>query len=103
MKKILFALLFAAAVWAAVLICPPGERIDSRADGRIVTILGTVEWKEYVRSGTNSLSLQVTLKDIEMESGIPEELAFTVLRDDKVLCMLGDDPGLQEKERKQYE
>ncbi len=97
----LFALLFAAAVWAAVLLCPPKERVDSRADGRIVTVVGTVEWKEYVRTSSNTLSLQVTLRNIGIESGIPSQIEPDVLRGDKILCVLGDDPALQENYAKE--
>ena len=92
----LAALLFTAAVWAAVLIHPVKERIDEKADGRSVTVTGTVEWKEYARSSPDSLSVNMTLKNIRIESGIPAEIAFDVHDSDKVLCVLTDDTALQE-------
>ena len=92
----LAALLFTAAVWAAVLIHPVKERIDEKADGRSVTVTGTVEWKEYKRSSPDSLSVNMTLKNIRIESGIPAEIAFDVHESDKVLCVLTDDTALQE-------
>ena len=92
----LAALLFTAAVWAAVLIHPVKERIDEKADGRSVTVTGTVEWKEYKRPSPDSLSVNMTLKNIRIESGIPAEIAFDVHDSDKVLCVLTDDTALQE-------
>ena len=93
----LFGLFFAAAVWAAVLVHPQKERIDEKAEGRIVTILGTVDYKEYTSSGTgNPTSLQVTVTDPEIESGIPDKIRFQIYRGDKILCSLSDDPSLQE-------
>ena len=92
----LAALLFAAAVWAAVLIHPATERIDEKADGRSVTVTGTVEWKEYARTSADSQAIRVTIKDIRIESGIPAEIGFDVHRNDKILCFLSDDTELQE-------
>ena len=92
----LIALLFAAAVWSAVLINPAKERISEKAGGRSVTVTGTVEWKEYVRTSSDDLSMRITLKSIHVESGIPAEIGFDVYSDDKVLCVLSDDPALQE-------
>ena len=48
----LFAVLFAAAVWISVLVCPPRDEIDGRADGKYVTLTGTVEFKEYAIKGS---------------------------------------------------
>ena len=73
----LAALLFTAAVWAAVLIHPVKERIDEKAS-------------------PDSLSVNMTLKNIRIESGIPAEIAFDVHDSDKVLCVLTDDTALQE-------
>ena len=92
----LAALLFAAAVWAAVLIHPARERIDERADGRSVTVTGTVERKEYARNSSESLSLQMTLGNIRVESGIPAEIGFDVFSGDKILCLISEDTALQE-------
>lgn len=93
----LFGLIFAAAVWAAVLVHPQKERIDEKAEGRIVTILGTVDCKEFTVSGTGNTSvLQVTVSDPEIESGIPDQIRFQVFKGDKILCSIADDPALQE-------
>ena len=93
---VLIALLFAAAVWASVLIHPARERIDEKAEGRTVTVRGTVEWKEYALTASGGLSMRLTLNNIRVESGIPAEISFGVYSDDKVLCILSDDPQLQE-------
>ena len=92
----LVALIFAAAVWAAVLIHPAQERIDERAEGRNVTVTGTVEWKEYVRDSSESQSLRVKLSRVRIESGIPSEIGFDIHGSDKILCVLSDETALQE-------
>ena len=92
----LIALFFAAAVWASVLIRPARERIDEKAEGRTVTVIGTVEWKEYASAASGGLSMRLTLNNIRVEAGIPAEISFGVYSDDKVLCILSDDPQRQE-------
>ena len=46
----LFVMLFTAAVWAAVLFSPPKPLIAEKAEGRYVTLVGTVEEKQQPRS-----------------------------------------------------
>ena len=60
----LFALLFTAAVWAAVLLSPPQPSISEKAEGRYVTLRGTVEEKEYaVQDPGGEQYIRLSLKD----------------------------------------
>ena len=94
----LLVLLFCAAVWAAVLLSPPEPVIGEKAEGRYVTLLGTVDGKEYaLMSPGNELYIRLTLKDVCLESQIPREAAFEIKRDDKVLCIIEEEPGMQQE------
>lgn len=92
----LFALLFTAAVWAAVLLSPPQPSISEKAEGRYVTLRGTVEEKEYaVQDPGGEQYIRLSLKDAVLESEVPQEGAFEIRRGDKILCTIEDDPEMQ--------
>lgn len=94
----LFVLVLCVAVWAALLIRPPQPVITEKAEGRYVTLCGTVEGKEYaLRSPGNELYIRMTLKNAVMESRLPQEGAFEIHRDDKVLCLIEDEPAMQQE------
>lgn len=93
----LFAVLFAAAVWISVLICPPRDEIDERADGKYVTLTGTVEFKEYAIKGSGSDPyLKLTLGQVQIEEGLRASMSFPVMRDDLVLCSISDETDAQQ-------
>ena len=94
----LFAVLFAAAVWISVLVCPPRDEIDERADGKYVTLIGTVEFKEYaLKSGDTEPYLRLTLGQAQIEEGLRASMSFPIMRDDRILCSLNDETNAQEK------
>ena len=94
----LLVMLLCASVWAALLILPPQPSIGEKAEGRYVTLRGTVEGKEYaLMSPGNELYIRLTLKNAVMESEIPREGAFEIHGDDKVLCLIEDDPEMQQE------
>ena len=93
----LFVLLFCGSVWAALLIWPPQPEIGEKAEGRYVTLHGTVDSKEYaLRSPGDEVYIRLTLKNAEMESKIPQEGAFVMHDDDKVLCLIEEEPEVQQ-------
>ena len=94
----LFVLLFCGSVWAALLIWPPQPEIGEKAEGRYVTLRGTVDSKEYaLRSPGDEVYIRLTLKNAEMESKIPQEGAFVMHDDDKVLCLIEEEPEVQQE------
>ena len=91
----LFVLLFVAAVRAAVFFAPPQQAVSDKADGRYVTLRGTVEEKEFaVTQYSEEPELRLTLKSVVLESYMPEEAAFEIGKADKVLCTITQDPQL---------
>lgn len=93
----LFAVLFAAAVWISVLVCPPRDEIDGRADGKYVTLTGTVEFKEYAIKGSGSDPyLKLTLGQVQIEEGLRASMSFPIMRDDLVLCSISDETDAQQ-------
>ena len=94
----LFVLLFCVSVYLALAFRPPQPAVPDKAEGRYVTLRGRVEEKEYaLRNPGEELYIRLTLEDAEMESKIPQEGAFVIHRDDKVLCLLEDEPGVQQE------
>ena len=92
----LFVMLFTAAVWAAVLFSPPKPLIAEKAEGRYVTLVGTVEEKQYaIRDPGGEEYIQMTLGNVSLESEIPKEGAFKIRRGDKILCTIDEDPQTQ--------
>lgn len=93
----LFAVLFTAAVWISVLVCPPKDEIDERADGKYVTLIGTVEYKEYaLKSGDTEPYLRMTLGHAQIEKGLHASMLFPIMRDDRILCSLNDETDTQQ-------
>ena len=91
-------MLFTAAVWGSVLLSPPQPAIGSKADGRYVTLRGTVEEKEYaVRDPGGEQYIRMSLGNVSLESEIPKEGAFEIMRGDKVLCTIEEEPELQKE------
>ena len=91
-------MLLCASVWAAVLLCPPEPAMTEKAEGRYVTLRGTVEEKEYaLRSPGNELYIRMTLENTSLESKIPQEGVFDIHADDKVLCLIEDEPDMQQE------
>lgn len=89
-------MLFTAAVWAAVLFSPPKPLIAEKAEGRYVTLVGTVEEKQYaIRDPGGEEYIQMTLGNVSLESEIPKEGAFKIRRGDKILCTIDEDPQTQ--------
>ena len=94
----LFVLVLCVSVWAALLIWPPQPVITEKAEGRYVTLRGTVEGKEYaLRTPGNELYIRMTLENAAMESRLPQEGVFEIHRDDKVLCLIEDEPAVQQE------
>ena len=94
----LFVMLFTAAVWVSVLFSPPKPSIGAKAEGRYVTLRGIVEEKEYaVRDPGGEQYIRMTLGDVSLESEIPKEGAFEIMRGDKVLCTIEEEPELQKE------
>ena len=94
----LFVMLFTAALWATVLISPPKPSIGEKAEGRYVTLQGTVAEKEYaVRDPGGEQYIRMALDNITLESEIPQEGAFEIRRGDKVLCLIEEEPELQKE------
>lgn len=99
------AVIFAILVYISVLVCPPGELFPEKADGRYVVVSGIVDWKEFRRSASGrwyesgisesesgeDLNLQISLRNVQIESGIPEEIEYEIHRDDKILCTVSED------------
>jgi competence protein ComEC len=93
----LFTVLFAAAIWAAVLICPPQDEINEKADGKYVIVTGTVEYKDYaLKSGTSEPYCKLTLQNARIEDGLRPPFTFEIQKDDLVLCLLSDDMQMQQ-------
>ncbi len=91
-------MLFAAALWGSVLLSPPQPSMGAKAEGRYVTLRGTVEEKEYaVRDPGGEQYIRMTLGNVTLESEIPKEGAFEIMRGDKVLCNIEEEPELQRK------
>ena len=94
----LFVLLFCVSVYLALAFRPLQPAVPDKAEGRYVTLRGRVEEKEYaLRNPGEELYIRLTLEDAELESKIPQEGAFVIHRDDKVLCLLEDEPGVQQE------
>ena len=94
----LFALIFTAAVCAAVLFLPSQQDICLKAEGRYVTLQGVVGNKEYaLNSPGNEQYLRMTLENVTSETEVPRESAFEIRRGDKIMCILEDEPETQEK------
>ena len=94
----LFALIFTAAVCAAVLFLPSQQDICLKAEGRYVTLQGVVGDKEYaLNSPGNEQYLRMTLENVTSETEVPRESAFEIKRGDKIMCILEDEPETQEK------
>ncbi len=94
----LLALLFIAALRIAVFFFPPEPSVGEKADGRYVTLLGTVEGKEYaVRDPGGELYIKLTLGDARLASDIPQESGFAIGRGDKILCTVNEEPQMQQE------
>ena len=92
----LFAVLFVAAVWIAVLVCPPVDEIDERVDGKYVILTGTVEYKEdALQKEEDEPYIKLTLGTPRILEGLPEAMSFRVQRDDRVLCILDEETDMQ--------
>ena len=88
-------------MYIALAFHPPQPAVPDKAEGRYVTLRGRVEEKEYaLRNPGEELYIRLTLEDAEMESKIPQEGAFVIHRDDKVLCLLEDEPGCSRSGRR---
>ena len=91
-------MLFTAAVWGSVLLSPPQPAIGAKAEGRYVTLQGIVKEKEYaVRDPGGEQYIRMTLGNVCLLSEIPQEGAFEIMRGDKVLCIIEEEPELQRK------
>ena len=94
----LFVLFLCVSVWAAVLLCPPQPTVTEKAEGRYVTLRAVVKEKEYALSSPgDELYIRMVLENAQMESEIPQEGAFEIHRDDKVLCLIEDEPEMQQE------
>lgn len=93
-----FAALFAVCIYISVLLDPPDRTVTEKAEGRYVTLRGTVEWIERNTDPSDGEEyLKLTLRDFRVESGIPEGIYVEVRRGDKALCVVSDDILSQEK------
>ncbi len=88
---------FAVSVWLSLLAAPSVYDMNRKADGRYVTMTGTVDFKEYAqKTNEEEPHINMTLSEITLESGITQKASFKVGASDKVLCQITKD-----KERQQ--
>ena len=93
----LLAVLFAVFTAISIYLVPPSPTVTEKAEGRYVTLLGTVGWIERaVSSSDGELYLNLTLEDFTVDSGIPEGIRIEVRRGDKALCRIRDNLDRQE-------
>lgn len=90
------AVLFAMLMGLSVILFPDEGVFPENAGGRVVVLTGTVQWKEYKvtidrESREADRVLQIAVRDIEVERGLPEEMRGGIFAEDKILCVLNDD------------
>lgn len=91
------SVLFVIAVWVSVTLNPPVYDMNPKADGRYITITGTVGSREYAAGSQNENPyLKIALSSVVLEDGVPEEASFDMYGDDKILCEIEDETGKQE-------